>query len=162
MLCINVAKVTNHHQFSYLPSFLFDTEIQPKVLLGCERYPRVEINASYQILRNDKLLSNCGSFYGLLFQRDPLGLSHSFQMKVRREPRCIYVKHAIHSLALAATTSFLLRCHHWCLLGSWLYGLCFPPETRSTLATCRGWWEDLLSPIVKKNNLWCIIGIEKD
>lgn len=73
MLCINVAKVTNHHQYSYLPSFLFGIEIQPKVLLSCESYPRIEINASYQILSNDKHLNNCGSFIQwLTFPKGPI------------------------------------------------------------------------------------------
>lgn len=106
MLCINVAKVTNHYQFPYLPSFLFGMEIQPKAFLSCESYPRIEGNASYQILSNDKHLRNGGSFDGLLFQRDPFGLSHWFQ--VRREPTCIYVKCAIYSLALATTLPSVL------------------------------------------------------
>ena len=48
-----------------LPAFLlFGTEIHPKILLSCVHYPRIEINALYQILSSDKHLSNCGSLDG--------------------------------------------------------------------------------------------------
>lgn len=47
----------------FLPAFL----LSGKILLSFESYPRIEMKALYQILSNDKHLTNCGSLDGLLF-----------------------------------------------------------------------------------------------